>query len=526
MRRTGTMIAALGAVLTFAGISQAATLEAGPGKPYATPCEAIAAAQPNDVIEVQPGTYTDSCYINTAGITVRGVGGRPKVDLSGTDHPAGYKGIYVIGADNVTIENMELTGANISCGNGANGAGLRVEAAGLTVRGCYIHDNQDGILGGFGTVTIEYTEFARNGLGDGCNCGGCTHNIYIGGSVDKLAFRYNYSHDIATDGHLLKSRASVNEILYNRLTGESGHDSYEIDLPNGGLAIVIGNLVQKGTNPGNPILFTWGEEGGLKPDTRVFVANNTFVNDYGSGTFIKIAGGGTLTAHNNLFVGPGTVSTTGALSADNLSGIDPLFVNAASYDYHLTAGSPAIDTGVDPGMADSMSLTPTNQYVHPANTEPRSIVGSAIDVGAYEYGNPSGGAGGTGGSGGSSTGGSAGTGGASTGGSGGQATGGAAGSDTGGSGGTGGASTGGTGGGAAGGSAGSGGSPGTGGASAGGSAGSATGGSAGAPAAAPQPASDSGCSCRTAQSTSGAFSMASLVLSAIAAVGLARRRRR
>jgi hypothetical protein len=265
-------------------------------------------------------------------LTVRGVGGRPRIDLSGTDHPSGYKGIYVIDAANVTLENLELTGANISCGNGANGAGIRIEAADLTVRNCYIHDNQEGILGGQGTVTIEYTEFSGNGLGNGCNCGGCTHNVYIG-AANKLVFRYNYSHNIATDGHLLKSRASENQVLYNRLSGESGHDSYEIDLPNGGLAIIIGNLIQKGPNPGNPILLTWGEEGVSNADKRVFVANNTFVNDFNNGTFVKIATGGTLSAHNNLFVGPGTVSTTGTLSADNLSGVDPLFANKATYDY-------------------------------------------------------------------------------------------------------------------------------------------------------------------------------------------------
>jgi hypothetical protein len=379
------MITMIGVALSSAAVAQGATLEVGPGKTYAKPCDAIAAAQPGDVVEVQPGTYTDTCYIQQAGLTLRGVGGRPKIDLSGTDHPAGYKGIYVIGAADVTIENLELTGANISCGNGANGAGLRVEAPGLTVRGCYIHDNQNGILGGQGTVTIEYTEFSGNGWGDGCNCGGCTHNLYTGQAGGKLIFRYNYSHNIATDGHLLKSRADENHILYNRFSGEAGHDSYAIDLPNGGLAIVVGNLVQKGPNPGNQILLTWGEEGSLKPDMRVFVANNTFVNDFTKGTFINIVAGGVLTARNNLFVGPGTIANTGALSADNLSGVDPLFVDRANYDYHLMAGSPAIDMGVDPGMADTTSLTPVNQYVHPANTEPRSTVGTAIDVGAYEY---------------------------------------------------------------------------------------------------------------------------------------------
>ena len=376
-----------------ANVASAATLKVGAGKTYAKPCDAVAAAQANDIIEIDPGTYTDTCSINKAGLTLRGVNGRPKIDLTGGT-PSGQKGIYVIDADGVTLENLELTGAQISTGAGENGAGIRIEATNLTVRGCYIHDNQDGILGAplqpGGTLLIESSEFAHNGMGNGCDDGnGCTHNLYIGPNFDKVTFQYNYSHSLATDtpdkGHLFKSRAQSNYVLYNRFTGEGDSDSYEIEFPQGGLAVVVGNMVEKPSSSGNGNLVAYGLEGLKNADSRIFVVNNTLVNDKSGGTFINVAGGATLTAHNNLLVGMGTASSTGALPADNVATMAPLFVNQMGFDYHLTMGSPAIDKGVNPGSADAFALKPTEEYVHPVQHVARLDDGT-LDAGAFELG--------------------------------------------------------------------------------------------------------------------------------------------
>ena len=279
--------------------------------------------------------------------------------------------------------------------------GLRIQSNGVTVTDCYIHGNQDGILAtattGGGTITIQNTELENNGLGDACDAVSCVHNVYIGtgagGDYGKLIFQFNWDHALATDtadkGHLLKSRALESDILYNRITGETGHDSYEIDLPNGGLGIVVGNVIEKGSDPDNEILLDYGEEGYGTGTNTLYVVSNTFVNDdttASSATFIEVASGGKLTtAHDNLFVGPGTLSSTGALSADNLSTATPTFVNAADYDYHLLAGSPAIGKAVPPGSAGTFSLTPVFEYVQPLG----SVVRLADNnLGAFEYGTP------------------------------------------------------------------------------------------------------------------------------------------
>ncbi len=383
-------LATLPAVLT-ASTARAATLQVGPNKTYAAPCAAIGAAADGDTIEIDAaGSYVgDVCGWTKNGLTLRGVNGRPKIDAGG--QASGGKATWVIAGNDTTVENVELTGASVPA---MNGAGIRQEGANLTVRGCYFHDNEDGILAGDNAasdIVVEKSEFNHNGFGDGYS-----HNFYIN-HVKSFTFRESWSHR-ATEGHLLKSRAAENYVLYNRLTGEDGTDSYELDFPNGGKTYVIGNVIEQGPTTHNPNILIYREEGANanNPSTELYVVNNTFVNDAGGGTFVTIDAGVTTPAilTNNIFFGPGTVTNQASAVIAASCTMDPLFVDAAGFDFHLGVASPCKDAGVDPAMGGSMPLLPTRQYVHPASSEGRTSVG-AIDAGAFEVGGGTGGAGST-----------------------------------------------------------------------------------------------------------------------------------
>ena len=379
-RRSALSAAAL-MTLMLSGLASAATLSVGPGKTFATPCRAFAAAANGDVIEIDAsGVYNgDVCGIYPSNLTIRGVNGRPKINANGAN--AMGKGTWVVSGVGTVIENVEMFGAKVA---DQNGAAIRLDGRDLTLRGSYLHDNENGILtnnDGVSNIVIENSEFSSNGYGTGY-----THNLYIG-HVNSLVFRNSYSHD-AKVGHNLKSRANTNTIVYSRFSSSVYSPSYEIDLPNAGTAYVIGNVIQQPANNSNPAMLAYGEEGASNTGRDLYVVNNTFINDDSSrGTFIMVGGDVTtpVLMQNNLFVGTGSVSSQ-ANSTDrtNYRTLSPSFVDRANFDLRPASGSPVINAGSVAGSsASGLSLLASSQYKHVASSETRTLVG-AIDIGAYE----------------------------------------------------------------------------------------------------------------------------------------------
>lgn len=378
-------LALLAALCTIASSADAATLRVGPGRTYTTVRAASQAVADGDSVLIDAGLYSgDVTSWYASNLTILGVGtGRAHLDAAGVNE--GGKGIWVLYGNNYTIENVEFSGATVP---DQNGAGIRGDGGGnLFLRNCYFHDNEDGILAGADSMVIENSVFDHNGYGDGQS-----HNMYVWGR--SFTIRDSYTHR-AIIGHDIKTRSRNNYILYNRIMDESdGTASYEIDIPEGGRSYVIGNVIEQGPNTDNSAIIAYAAENNNAGVLDLYVINNTIVNDRTSGAlFLQLRSGSTVTVRNNIFYGPGTLWSSGSTIVSSNNYVEPSYNNSpgfaspSTYDFHLTAASPAtiVNAGAAPGVSvTGYPLAPTGQYVYDAQGTTRPTSG-ALDIGAFEY---------------------------------------------------------------------------------------------------------------------------------------------
>ncbi len=236
--------------------------KSGKWAPLLVPSAVSSLVADGDTVEIDAGLYTGNVtkwFANN--LVIRGVG-NGYAHLEAAGNYAEGKAIWVIKGANCTVEGIEFSGCQVP---DHNGAGIRQEGQDLTLRNCYFHHNEMGILtsnDGVSNFVFESCEFSHNGYGDGFS-----HNIYVG-NVNSLTMRYCYSHD-AQIGHLVKSRARFNNLYYNRLTGENGDGSYEVDMPNGGQAILIGNIIEQSPNSQNGGIISFALENQSHPEQQI-----------------------------------------------------------------------------------------------------------------------------------------------------------------------------------------------------------------------------------------------------------------
>ncbi|HZK77105.1 MAG TPA: T9SS type A sorting domain-containing protein, partial [Candidatus Kapabacteria bacterium] len=170
--------------------------------------------------------------------------------------------------------------------------------------------------------------------------------------------------------------------------GPTGDGSLSIDIPQGGLAFVIGNIIEKGPMTANSTVIGYGEEGFRNPDTDFYFINNTIVTDRNPTTFFEIAAGTPVALiANNIIAGTGHPITGFTDTEANVINAGTSFFHfedPTNYDYH-SYGFPGFKNAIEPGTVDGFLLVPISQYVDPEDSMPRpDFIVFDPEVGAFE----------------------------------------------------------------------------------------------------------------------------------------------
>lgn len=361
------------AMLLGPAAAAGAVLRVGPGEAFTRIADAASAANDGDIIEILPGEYRGDVAVWTQkALTIRGIGERPTLIAEG--RIAEGKAIWVIRNGDFLIDNIEFRGARAA---DLNGAGIRFERGRLEVRNSAFFDNQTGIL----TANFDDAELiVRDSVFAEAprQQQSLPHLLYVGriARLDISGSRFHQGYR----GHLLKSRARRNDIRYNLLyDGPAGEASYELDLPNGGLAFVIGNVFGQSANTQNPVVVAYGAEGNAWPDSALYLSHNTLLSDRHTGTLFlrtwadRLPPDATVVGTNNLSVGLGslTLANTGSFRG-NITLPPGALRDPEVLDFRPHGGSVLRYLTKPAGEARDHPLAPAAEFALPVGTRPIS----------------------------------------------------------------------------------------------------------------------------------------------------------
>jgi parallel beta-helix repeat protein len=227
--------------------------------------------------------------------------------------------------------------------------------------------------GSFGLNKGSDIEISGNYLHDD-QCNSYSHGLYIGDNLQRVTVAGNIVEGYMDYGIQFYSASCPcvsDSVIRNNIFRNNGSAAY------GGSGISVGgsnnqvfnNIVYGNHDSGIRIQYAGAR--------NIQVFNNTVYNngDYG----IYNVNGSSSVIKNNI-VWSNKSGTIVSLSGDTLSNnlfTNPSFVNLSGNDFHLTAGSPAIDAG-----------TPITTLTTGFDGEVRPQ-GLGYDIGAYEYGTAS-----------------------------------------------------------------------------------------------------------------------------------------
>ena len=367
LRRLSACLAALAALPAWAS----ETWVVGPRAPQMSLQEALVRAGDGDMIALMEGEYDAAVGVITQRrLTLRGVGKRPVLRAGGRS--AEGKAMLLIRDGDVTLENLEFRGVRTPTGSGS---GVRLEKGRLEVRRCAFFDHETGVSTGHdgdAELHIADSEFGEAPR----STGGLPHLLYVG-RIARLAISGSRFHQ-GWEGHLIKSRARVNDIRYNLIfDGWQGAASYEIDLPNGGLTWLVGNIIGQGPSASNRALVAFGSEGQGWPGSALYMSHNTLL---GGGSWPvryvrvfedRLPPGTPLFMVNNVATGLGFLETMmpGTMGG-NVRTLGRWLRAPAMLDFALPDDSPLRQQGVDVSSVGGQDLRPRAEFTLPVGTRP------------------------------------------------------------------------------------------------------------------------------------------------------------
>jgi hypothetical protein len=207
-------------------------------------------------IRIAPGRYRD-CAVQEGG-DIAFVAETPGTAVFDAAICEG-KATLVLRGHSAHVEGLVFTHMRVADGNGA---GIRIEQGNLTVAYARFEDGQCGILSAndpASTISIDHSTFSRLGKHPD---GNGAHSLYVGGYGGLRVTNSRFER--GTGGHYLKSRAPRVELLDNSFDDSQGRDTnYMIDLPEGAVGRIAGNVFVQGTGKENygTLIAVHAEEG-------------------------------------------------------------------------------------------------------------------------------------------------------------------------------------------------------------------------------------------------------------------------
>jgi len=325
---------------------------------YATIQAAIDAAVNGDAVLVAPGTYVENIDFKGKAITVQGTDGSAATTIDGgakdtvvrftsgegsgaildgfhvrnghgnnATYPIDGGGVSFHGGSTATIRNCEIEGSYAWAGGG-----ISIDASSPTIEHCLIRSNV-GESGGGVVIWSGASPLIIN-----CAINWNRTNQYGGGAI-TCSF---------------SSPVIVNTVMAMNTTG-----GWE------------GGALQQGAGASSTLIncVLWGNTanvaGGVFAWTSPAVLWNCVVRENKPDQLVASLGGS---------ISANSCDVQGGWSGTNIFDADPLFADASNGDFHLSVGSPCIDTDDD---------TAPNLLATDFEGDPR-IIGAHVDVGADE----------------------------------------------------------------------------------------------------------------------------------------------